>query len=186
MIEPEGGWDGLIEIFEAVPAIAQNMAEDMMDDLADEMVRTLYFKITAQTLRLAPLSSGYLAWKRRKGLDTRILIATQDYLNAIKGTKPERPYGRGMTYQPGEALPHIRTWTVAPPKGDHGPSGLSYEALARRLEFGVVADKLPPRPHWRPAFRQTVKGAKFVQDMMKLGHKVDRELRKYLRSRKRG
>lgn len=184
MIEPEIGWDGWVKLIEMVGAIAQNNAEKMMDDVSEEMLETLVDAIQHQSYRWAPLSPGYRAWKLHQGMDTGILIATREYIEAIAKTKPQKPLGRNVSYQPGDYLPPIRTWIVHTPEGEHKPSGLPYDVLARRLEFGVIQRNLPPRPHWSRAFRATATASNFTPKMKRLGNQVDRQLRTYLKNQR--
>ena len=80
-----------------------------------------------------PLNPQYKAWKMRKGLDPRILIAYGYYINSIK------------TYKSG------RDWVVGvDPFQIHPKTGIRMKKLARYLEYGT--SKMPARPHWRPAF----------------------------------
>jgi hypothetical protein len=182
MIEPEIGWDGLIDLVRMVGALARTYCEESMDELAEEIYETVGENIQNQTLRLAPLAPAYLAWKRRRGLDTRILVATTDYVRAVQTFVPVK---LAKSYQPGQTWPlGNKTWVVGPPEGIHNPSGLSYDSLARRLEYGVVEARLPPRPHWRPSFKQKVTARAFKQRMKKIGVKVDRQFRTYVRKQK--
>ena len=80
-----------------------------------------------------PLNSQYKAWKIKKGLDPRILIAYGYYLNSIK------------VYKSG------KDWVVGvDPFQIHPKTGIRMKKLARYLEYGT--SKMPARPHWRPAF----------------------------------
>lgn len=183
MIEPEIGWDGLERVILMIGALARTYAEEAMDELSEEFYEHLGKNIEAQTLRMAPLSPAYLAWKRRMGLDTRILVATTDYLRALSTHVPVKI---ADSYQPKDKWPQgAKTWTVGPPEGTHRPSGLSYEDLARRLEYGVVEAKLPPRPHWRPTFSLMVTASAFKVRMRKIGIKVDRQFRTYMRKQQK-
>lgn len=103
-----------------------------------DTVRTIIFR---QLYKWRPLSSKYLAWKKKKKLDERILIATKTYVQSIKAL-PRRYKGK------------VVSWTVSPgrPNSKHKPSGLNLHDLARLLEFGSKDKKMPARPHWRPAW----------------------------------
>lgn len=183
MIQPEAGWDELLDVIKMIPALARTIAEEELDDMAEEFPEYLATHMELQTWRMAPLSPSYLAMKQRTGLDTRILLATHDYINAIKAMKPER---QGETYQPGDNTSKPKTWNIGPPEGTHEPSGLPYAALAARLEFGVSSQNLPPRPHWQRAFKQLISPALFKPRMVRIGNKVDRQFRTYLKKKLRG
>ena len=99
-----------------------------------------------------PLNPEYKAWKIRKGLDHRIFIAYGYYLDSIK------------TYQSGQ------DWVVGvDPFRIHIKTGIRMKKLARYLEYGT--SKMPPRPHWRPAYEYVRKH-------------IDRYVKKYLREKK--
>jgi hypothetical protein len=102
--------------------------------------------IKAQKYRWKPLSERWLRYKKKHGLDRRIHIATKTYVKSIRAT-PRRRKGK------------IVSWGVGPggPNQIHTPSGLRFADLARILEFGSASRKIPPRPHWRPAWSAFVR-----------------------------
>lgn len=103
--------------------------------LANSFVQDLKHAILRQTLSWAPLSDGYVAHKRRLGLDPRTLIATQRYVNSIQAVMA--PDG---------------TWSVeVPPLPLRPGSRRTLQDLGRWLEFGTR--NMPARPHWRPVLR---------------------------------
>lgn len=89
-----------------------------------------------------PLSVPYVKRKARENLDGRKLIATGEYVEAIEVFRGEQRYG-GVYY-----MVRLRS-------GRHY-SGLTYNELARILELGSAAQKLPARPHWGPTVRAVV------------------------------
>jgi len=99
------------ELFEYITHQTKLELEKYAEDLRDF--------IKEQKGNWEELSEQYKAYKQRKGLDPRILIATGKYLNSIK------------VVQEGTRFKIV-------------PEG--YEELAQYLEFGT--SRMPARPHW--------------------------------------
>lgn len=106
-------------------------ATQVNDELADAVIKEAKSVIRKQKYNWEPLEEGYRRSKERKGLDTRILMATRHYVNYGIGKWTEGDYIR-----------------VGPRRGIHKPSGLRYQYLARIHEFGT--EHIPARPLWRP------------------------------------
>lgn len=85
-----------------------------------------------------PLNPKYKAWKIRKGLDPRILIAYGYYINSIKVYRSNKDWVVGVD-----------------PFQIHPKTGIRMKKLARYLEYGT--SRMPARPHWRPAFEHVRK-----------------------------
>jgi hypothetical protein len=114
--------------------------------IAEKIVETAKAGILEQRWRdkWKPLSPSYLEWKKRKGLDTRILIATGQYLDSFK------VYRSGKYWVAGVEKDRLHYFEGKVVKiGD----------LAKWLEFGTR--KMPPRPHWRPAFDYVSKNIRY-------------------------
>ena len=112
----------------------RRMAEYIVDYLRKGILRQRWKH------RWKPLSERYRRYKLRKGLDTRILLAYHYYVNSI------------TAYRSGN------DWVVGiKPFQKHPKTLMSMEKLARFLEFGT--SRMPPRPHWRPAFYEAQKNA---------------------------
>jgi hypothetical protein len=127
-------------------------------DLAQEFADDLKAIIERQMISWMPLSGPYKAYKRRMGLDPRILIATGRYVNSIQPI--EQPDG---------------TWLVSVPEEPLRPgSRYTLRDLARWLEFGT--QKMPARPHWRPA--RNIWRTKIYQMKRRLHFNMVQELRK--------
>jgi hypothetical protein len=126
----------------SVGDVWEEFSQDTRKALAERFIELVRKGIQQQRYRHVPLSTGYLAWKRRMGLDERILIATGDYVRSFQVRREERkgPQGKQIVY------------TAGPPDEIHPPSGLNYRTLARIHEFGTAT--IPARPHWGPAWRQ--------------------------------
>lgn len=102
--------------------------------------------ILRQKYRWKPLSKRWLRYKEKHGLDPRTHIATKTYVKSIRA-RPRRRLGRTVS------------WSVGPgrPNQIHRPSGMRFTELARILEFGSRSRRIPPRPHWRPAWSAFVR-----------------------------
>lgn len=113
-----------------------------INNLAREIVREIKRIIRSQSLTWKPLSPSYVRRKRRLGWDSRILIATQQYINAIRAwvdesqeDKDRRRVFIGVTGTHTVTI-NRRAYTV------------SMVDLANWLEFGTT--RMAARPHWRP------------------------------------
>lgn len=105
--------------------------------------------IRNQEFNWQELSPRYKEWKKKKGLDERKLMATKTYVN----------YGIGWWEKEGRIF-------VGPRRGIHKPSGLSYQDLARMLEFGTW--KMPARQLWRPLLSKAMaSSSKFAKEYSK-------------------
>jgi len=87
-----------------------------------------------------PLSPRTVRNKMRRGEDARKLLATGDYINGIEVRKFTMPKIGVM-------------WGVGMEDRNHVPSGLPLLTIATILERGSAAANVPPRPHWRVAWR---------------------------------
>lgn len=116
---------------------------------------------------LAPLKKSYVRWKKRRGLDTRILIATGRYWKSIEIQKVN-----GIVRRKGRKGAIV---LKRPDKGDDGfkdvayivtvpdkmhpalpgkkGKGLPYKVLQKILEYGSRKAHIRPRPHWRPTWQ---------------------------------
>jgi len=104
--------------------------------------------------RIIELSEKYVKDKVRKKLDPRMLMATGEYIRGIM-VKKVKTKDAGVFYK------------VAMARRNHA-SGISLDHLARIIEYGtssftiklfgdennVHTMQLPPRKHWKPAFKE--------------------------------
>ncbi len=110
---------------------------------AKDLVARARKVILYQEFNWFPLDPDYEQSKYENGLDTRIYIATRDYVDHGIGW-----YERNGCVYAG-AL-----------EGTHIPSGLTYRQLARIHEFGTWT--IPARPLWRPLLSMMMReGADF-------------------------
>lgn len=124
-----------VRIFkESFPAVADNA----MGEIAIWMSQEVKKRIRDQRFAHVPLTKPYLQYKKRVGLDSRILIATGDYVNSIVARR--------------RLINGELCWTVGVPDTIHQGSGLTYTQLARIHEFGSARAHIPARPHWRPVW----------------------------------
>lgn len=87
--------------------------------------------IQSQSYGHAPLSASTKEYKARKGLDSRILIATGTYIKSIEVWRDDE-----------------NTWCVGVKKGTRHPSnGEDVGQIGLWLEYGT--SNMPARPHWR-------------------------------------
>jgi phage gpG-like protein len=140
--------------WEAASNFFKRLGERMFA-VSEEKVRTgaeEYKKLVLDTLeqqryadRWQPLSARYLAWKKRKKRDLRILIATKEYMQSIEVRKEDgaAPAGEKRVF-----------FIVGLPDRIHQDSKLPIRKLALIHEFGVPATPdhaaIPARPLWRP------------------------------------
>jgi hypothetical protein len=127
-------------------------------DLAEEFADDLRAILERQLLAWAPLSKQYKTYKRRMGLDPRILIATGRYVHAIKPI--QQPNGSWVVGVPEEPLRAGGKYTL--------------RDLARWLEYGTR--NMPARPHWRPA--KNIWRTKLYQMKRRLQFNLAQEMRK--------
>lgn len=125
----------LIDLRTAFRRVFQGFVEQQALTSAAMIKSNIY----AQRYGHRPLSPGYARWKRRRGLDPRILIATGLYVQSIGA----RPYSAAF----GGRQTDTEAWVVSPaPGARHGKLALS--TLGLWLEYGTR--RMPARPHFRP------------------------------------
>jgi len=138
---------------------------------AKKMAQEFRDKIYKQEFPHAPLSSAYIKWKIRRGLDTRILIATKKYIHAI-GVK-QLPHGALIGFIHKNRIDIIKTKTGIRTRV------LPYRLLARWLEYGTKTS--PPRPHWRPIMKLWKEQARTLYRRV-IVREVTHEIRKALKA----
>lgn len=133
--------------------LAMNTLVDHARKIKDNFVNTIK---NNPILTWPPLSPRYLAWKKRKGYDERIYIATSELINDVGvrviGGKKTSFFGLFSKETPVKI-------TVGPSTGTHSRAKMSYEKLWRILEYGAFTGKgyIPPRPIWRPMMYEYAK-----------------------------
>lgn len=135
----KSAWQSVKSFFSFSRKKTNKIISDELKDSAEDIAETVRTIILKQQYKWVPLSERYLAWKKKKKLDQRILIATHEYVNSIQAIPKEK---KGKTV----------AWSVGPGHPDtiHKPSKMRLHDLARLLEYGTR--RMPARPHWRPAW----------------------------------
>lgn len=126
----------------------QGTVREAMDSERKKMTTTIKKALRNQSFLLPPLTRSYLKRKIKEGHDKRIGIRTGAMLKAIKSYKDSKD----------RVFVGIRS--SAKPK-KRKKKGLSIVQYARIFEFG--SKKQPPRPIFRPMFRQ--RKPEFVKDL---------------------
>jgi hypothetical protein len=89
--------------------------------------------IEEQSIDWPPLSPGYKSYKRKKGLDPRMLIATRRLINSFIVRQD---------------LMNLRVIVMVDPNA-HYEGNLSVAFIDKILEYGTMDGRIPARPHWR-------------------------------------
>jgi hypothetical protein len=140
---------GFTDVINYVKQLSPKVAVAVGEAVASSAIETedwLKDAIEQQRLGHAPLTKRYLQWKRRHGLDERILIA-----------RPEDNYYQSIRAR---AL-GLFTWVVGP--------GQEYAELALWLEYGTRT--MLPRPHLSVARRVALEI--LVRKLKELGFHVN-------------
>ncbi len=135
-VELEGDWKTVVQHFHKLETFTRLLTERVAQGIAQQYFDSLVQHIERQDLPLAPLNEWYRAWKEKRGLDTRILIATGEMLSNIKIYK---------TQQPGERFIGIKG-------GKRHRGGIDMALLALIHEYGTE--------HPRAAYRLTLQELK--------------------------
>lgn len=135
----------------------KKLSNGILEHEANRFVADLRTAIRDQTLRLKPLNPKYKKWKKRMGLDPRILIATGKLLAAYQVER--LPSGRGFVVNVARRKQH----------------GVWLSTIDRAHEYGT--GHLPARPHWRPTIR------KFQIRKGEVALRISQELAKTVRVR---
>lgn len=97
---------------------------------------------TIQSQDFPPLSPEYKKRKGLLGLDTRILIATGEYLSNIQIRRVNGYNGKTARHV------GVDSNTI------HSQSGLPMSDLALIMEYGTSDGRIPPRPHYGKTWEQ--------------------------------
>lgn len=138
---------------------------DHVDKIGEELAKSnaeIYHKalidnITGQKLSWRPLTPSYLAGKGVLGLDTRVLIATGEYLGSIDIRKVK---------QGGDK---IRYHVGVDPDATHS-GGLNMGVLALVMEYGTADGRVPARPHYGVTWNQVRKQVR--NNCLKYGRQI--------------
>jgi hypothetical protein len=139
-------------VIEGLPKLTAKVGNQLASQIADKYLEIVKYHLEAQDLPWKPLAPEYKAWKKRKGLDTRIWIATGKLEKLIKKIKVE----------PGNYLVGISG------EKQHSKSGISAGHLAMVHEYGVPQLGIPARPRFRPSYHELRARLKVQLDSMAL------------------
>lgn len=143
---------------------AGRVLEEEVKRFADEEQQAFVQRIDKQefpSFDAQPLSPRYAAWKKKKGLDERVMIATGWYIENIKVWKRKESGTRRTAFFVGF---HKRV-QARDHKGRIVPVLLS--TVARVHEHGSVKMNVPARPHWGPQYKEMVKRAVPVRERIR-------------------
>lgn len=111
---------------------ALRVAQDVVEEIAQEFLDFLKESLENGMLDLSPLSEEYLRRKVDAGLDHRILISTREYIESFQVVRTPEGVFAGI------------------PEGVQHSSGVEMASLARWLEEGTP--NMPARPHIEPSW----------------------------------
>lgn len=121
-------------------------SDDEVKKAAYDFVNHLKNTVYQQRYKWTPLSEEYLQWKRKKGRDTRILLATHEYIQSIRVIRNEVGSWHDET--------KVIYYEIGLPDIVHRDSGMPLRKLAAIHEFGVPKRNIPARPLWQPAMKE--------------------------------
>ncbi len=127
----EGDWSKAKEVMRQLPTFVTVLQATLVDGVSQEYYNRLKDHFESQDLNLEPLSQWYSQWKAKRGLDSRILIATGQMLREI-GIHDD---GSGKF--------------VGIKGGKRHRSGIDIALLALLHEYGSTARGVPARPVYR-------------------------------------
>ncbi|MFH0989839.1 MAG: hypothetical protein V1799_07475 [bacterium] len=128
-----GDWSQAKRYLALLPKFIKALQHNIAADVSEEYYQALVDHFKAQDLPLAPLSAWYKEWKVKRGLDTRILIATGQMLDSIKKSP----------IKDGKAFVGIKGGKR------HRGSKLDIALIALMHEYGDPARNVPARPVYR-------------------------------------
>jgi len=128
-----------------------------------DRLRTRIERQQFQSFKRHPLKPATIERKKQRGLDTRVMIATEEYKNAIAVHRT--PDGIKVGFAEGEV---------------HKDSGLKMTTIARIHDRGTHT--VPARPHWRPTFEEVKREKRKVA--RDINTDVVREVRKRLKTKR--
>lgn len=111
------------------------IGNQIVDSNAEIFYEALIKNIEEQGIEWKPLNPEYQAKKGLLGLDTRILIATGEYLSNIQIRS---------IYKTGKVTRHVGVDS----RTIHTSSGLKMSDLAIIHEYGTSDGRVPARPHY--------------------------------------
>ena len=142
-----GEWDEAVRIASRYPLYVTTLRRKVLHGVSETYYRMLVNHFQRQDLNLKPLNEWYSEWKSKRGLDSRILIATGEMLSHVK------------QYQEDDgAFIGIRGGRT------HRGSGLDVALLALIHEYGSTKRGIPARPVYRTTLRELKDKLKAIMD----------------------
>lgn len=114
------------------------LSSELIKEEAELFVSMIKETIEDQKINWQKLSRSYAKLKERKGLDSRIYVATGFYLDSIGVLETSYDEKEGSRLE------------IGVPDVEHPSTGINLRFLAQILEYGSAKMKIPPRPLWRP------------------------------------
>lgn len=124
----------------------QNNYKIIGNQIVDTNAELFYDELMSviEEQNFAPLSPEYAKRKGLLGLDTRILIATSEYMSNIQIRQV-----RGIQ---GKTARHVGVDSNT----KHSDSGLTMSDLALIMEYGTSDGRIPARPHYSTAWNRVL------------------------------
>jgi hypothetical protein len=157
MIKKFGDWDKVESLVRNLDTMLKNANHQALQKITKEAEKRVKDHIDNQDLSWEPLSASYQNNKVRKGLSNSVLIATQDFRNAIT---------RIITSDTG---------FVGIPKGKRNREGEELEMIAAVHEFGSEKRNIPKRELWQPTSQEVLQ---WVRTTMIPEQEVEKEFKK--------
>lgn len=153
---------GLDKMVKEASKEAHQITFDVISKEAEKLARMVKEEIMAQPPAWPALQDNYVAWKKRVGLNEKMLLATEAYYNAIAVQEIRNEIGQ---FTSGASISKASEFSIRvglpfkkhpglSEEGDEdsGGSSLRYDELASILEYGT--EHIQPRPHWGPTYRR--------------------------------
>ncbi len=133
-----GDWGRAVRALVQARVKVRRAMETGLRQACAQTERAVVLHIQKQDLAWQALSPRYLARKVAKGLSEQIYIATSSYIQSVTS----RVDAMRLIGAVGVARSAVRK------------DGELFEDIPATLEFGSKDGTIPPRPLWRPTFRE--------------------------------
>lgn len=127
----DGDWTKTKRVLTQMPRFIETLKRRLMSEVSQRYYDSLRYHFQQQDLNLEPLSAWYSEWKQKRGLDSRILIATGQMFDAIKIHDDGHDTFVGIK------------------RGKRHRSGIDIALLALVHEYGSAARGVAARPVYR-------------------------------------
>ena len=136
-----GDWEKVGRWFTESEKTFNKFGDKPMKDCAELFRNRLITKIKGQNFSWQPLNEKFLQRKKMLGLDTRMLIATSNYISGIEVNESTSVGGKiAIFVGPSPSIIHV--------------SGLPMNVIGGIHEYGSSDGKIPSRPHYRPTWEE--------------------------------